>query len=1044
MGLQREPQFTIYNASAGSGKTFTLVRNYIADLVTGKRNFRNVLAITFTNKAVAEMKERIIDTLKGMSTSSLPVKYTAIAQEIKTKTGLTENEIQSRSHQILKNILHNYAGFEISTIDSFTHRILQVFAKDLGIPVNFEVQLEQEEILQEAVDLVLSRAGTDTALTATLINFALTKIDDDRSWDITYDLHKIAKLILDENNFAALDQLRDKDLNDFKEFSEQLKKEVRQFKKERQIVGQDFFKLLDQQQIETTDFIRHPINYFDRVASGIWKKERHPKWAADIENDPPHKKNIASYKKEAIEGIAAEMATLYKKSVDYYYKVDFRNRILKRLSSTSLLSAIEKEVNQIKEERGLLLISEFNKRISDSIKGQPAPFIYERLGERFNAFYIDEFQDTSVLQWENLKPLIAESLSSEKGNLTLIGDAKQSIYRWRGGRAEQFMALSAQENPFFVDKYIENLPKNYRSSETIVNFNNNFFTFSANYLNTEAYRILFEQASQAPAICEEGLVDIRFIAAANVEEKNEIYPTEVYNIILELKEKYPKHYPLYQDICILTRKKKEAQVLANFLTEKDIPIVSSESLLVKNSPVVHFIINLMSFSLRPQDKTLKFEILDFLYSQLQPPLSSFRFIHPKLHKDGNSFFATLKEEGYTFNLRKFEQLSLYDAVEYGLREFKLVGEADAYIQFFLDFIYEYTQRHIGGISEFLELWELKKEKLAIVTPEGNNAVQIMTIHTAKGLEFPIVIYPYANSKVNDTTKDVLWIPMEETAKIPIINTTVSKNFSCYGGSAQTRYEQLLAEKEMDEMNVLYVALTRSQEQLYILSQLEKPNTKSGEYPKTYSSWFQLFLKDQKLWEEEKTHYQFGAIQLPKAWKNNGEKEPPKKEFISSSPEDHEITVVTKSGELWDSNQEKALERGNLIHQLLKTVKTSSDITPTLERAILSGALAQTEADELRNLLERIVYHDELKSYYTDEYAIYTEKEILTQRQFKRLDRLCIKKDRAVIIDYKTGDFAAPHVQQIQEYAAAIKDFGYTVENKFLVYIGEEIISKKVE
>ncbi len=1043
MKASRKPQFVIYNASAGSGKTFTLVRNYIADLLTGKRNFRNILAITFTNKAVAEMKERIIDTLKGMSTSPLPSAYIAIFKEIKIKTGLPTNEIQSRSAQILNTILHNYAGFEISTIDSFTHRILQIFAKDLNIPANFEVQLEQDEILGEAVDLLISRAGSDIELTEALIDFALTKTDEDRSWDITKDLNDIAKLILNENNFKPLDQLREKDLKDFKAFQKQLRKRIQKLKKERRIAGQAFFKLLNQNQLEESDFYHYTITHFSRIAAGDWKKEGHPKWAEDIVNTPPYKKSTAEDRKKTINEISREIADLQQQSENCYYQVEFCKRILKRLSSTSLLSAIEKEVNQIKEERGLLLISEFNKKISKSIKGEPAPFIYERLGERFTTFYIDEFQDTSVLQWENLKPLIAESLSAENGCLTLIGDAKQSIYRWRGGRAEQFMALSAGENPFFVNQYIENLPKNYRSSETIVNFNNDFFDYSARFLHSEAYRRLFNHARQEPAVHKKGLVDIRFIDTANREEEDEIYPEQVYAIIEELSNKYPKDYPLYRDICILVRKKAEAVAIANYLTEKEIPIISSESLLVKNSLVVSFLINLMDFSIRSHDKALKFEILDFLYEQDPPADSSFAFIHSRLDRNGSSFFSTLQEE-YDFNLQKFEQLPLYDAVEYSLRQFHLIQEVDAYVQFFLDFIYEYTQRHIGGISEFLEYWKLKKEKLAIVTPEGNNAVQILTVHKAKGLEFPIVIYPYAHTRIDDTQKDNIWIPMAEGDKIPMVNTTVSSDFLYYGEIPKALYQRLLTEKEMDAINVLYVALTRPKEQLYILTKRETPNQKSGTYPNTYASWFQTFLQHQKIWKEEKTQYRFGRLPIPQSPPPSATSSKTINSFISSAPEEHQITIVTKSGELWDSEQEAAIERGNLIHQLLTTIKTTSDIPLTLQHGLSSGSIAKEEQKQLQSILQKIVLHDRLMPYFSDQYTIYTEKEILTHGQFKRLDRLCIKENKAVIIDYKTGDPNPSHSLQIEDYAKAIKSFGYTIEYKFLVYISEEIKVRQVK
>ncbi len=1039
--MQQTPQFIIYNASAGSGKTFTLVKNYIADLLLGKRGFRNILAITFTNKAVAEMKQRIVETLKGISTIPLAKEHHPMFEQLQKQTGLPKEEIQHKARVLLTTILHNYAAFEISTIDSFTHRILQVFAKDLHIPTHFEVQLEQEEILQEAVDLVLSKAGTDQELTQTLIEFALSKADQDKSWDITKDLNEIAKLILNENNFAPLAQLRHVSLKDFEELQTQLREKNNTAQKEQETAGHDFFKLLDAHHLSEGDFKKAVIGFFSDLAHGKWKKPSTAKWAQYPEQNPPYNKGLDASKKAIIDSLSPQISDLYQRAEQAYYRVDFHQQILKKLSSTSLLSAIEKEVDQLKTERGLLMISEFNQKISKQIKNEPAPFIYERLGERFNAFYIDEFQDTSVLQWENLKPLISESLSKEAGQLTLIGDAKQSIYRWRGGKAKQFMALSAEKNPFFTKKQIEHLPENYRSSSDIVQFNNAFFTYSAGHLQTEAYRTLFEKSAQRPALQKQGLVDLRFLPAANKEEANESYPKEVLAILTELKAKYPAGYPLYKEVCILVRHKKEGYAIADFLTQNNIPIISAESLLLKNSPTVNFLLNLIQYATRPKDKSLKFELLNYLYPQVISSSTEFQFIHPKLHLEGAAFFEALTPEGFSFDLATFERLPFYDAIAYSLRQFKLTDQADAYVQFFLDFVYEYTQRHTGGMAGFLDLWELKKDKLTIVLPEGNDAVQIMTIHKAKGLEFPIVIFPYADSEIYDTRKDNLWIPMGKEHKIPYVNTSVKKDFVHYGAVPSQLYSQLLLEKEMDAINLLYVALTRPKDQLYILSSREE---KAREKMETFSDWFIAFLKHKNLWNPEQHRYVFGQLPPPKTHEEQTGPTPSVPTFICSAPQDHNIYMVTRSGQEWGSAKERAQLWGNLVHQLLKSIHTAADIAPTLEEATRLGTLAQYEKKSLQRLIEAVVEHPQLQPYFTPQYQSYTEKEILIQNQYKRLDRLCLKDKQAVIIDYKTGTYHPSHALQVNAYANAIQAFGYSIKEKLLVYINTEINVKRVE
>ncbi|MFD2434281.1 UvrD-helicase domain-containing protein [Mesonia maritima] len=643
------------------------------------------------------------------------------------------------------------------------------------------------------------------------------------------------------------------------------------------------------------------------------------------------------------------------------------------------------------------------------------------------------------MQWKNLIPLIDNSLASATGSLSLVGDAKQSIYRWRGGKAEQFMALSQEVNPFSIQQEIIKLPANYRSSKEIVAFNNNFFKHVSQFLSFEPYQYLFQQANQEIIKSSSGYVNLNFIEATNKEEELEVYPQQVLETILNVEEKgYFK-----KDICILVRKKEEGIAIANYLNEHEIPIISSETLLINQSPSVHFIVSLLQFSVRPNDANIKFEVLDFIFENFSTTENHFTFFEARLAANEQAFFDQFTAQSIYFSLAILQRLPLYDAVEYIIRSFSLTAKANAYLQFFLDVIYEFTQKFSSGLSGFLEYWEQKKDKLSIVVPEGENAVQIMTIHKSKGLEFPIVIYPFANQSLSDTRLDNLWIPLEEKPnEIPLAYLAAQKKMLHYSENSSAAYQELLFQNELDALNVLYVALTRAEKQLYIISKLDL-DRKGEEKINTFSGLVINYLKTQQLWKTEKTEYEFGNL----TENNSEEKIELEKEknstFVSTSPADHNLSIITKSGSLWQTRQEEAINRGELVHEILQQIITKNDVSEVLEKFILEGFISTEEKQNFKKLIENVVNHSQLEEYFTDKYEIFNEKEILNKGNFIRLDRLCLLKTNAIIIDYKTGNFSENHVNQINSYAEAISEMNYTVTKKLLVYLNDEVTVKNV-
>ena len=984
------------------------------------------------------MKTRIIESLASFSKPDVTSENNPLLKSIIEETQLSEESIRKKSTEILKSIIHNYAAFEISTIDGFTHRVLRTFARDLGIPMNFEVELSAEEILMEAVDRLINRAGTDKKLTKILVSYTLSKTDDDKSWDISRDLFNISKLLINENHQKPLELLKAKTLEDFQQFSRKLRSDIQIADETLKVSADSFFELIGNNGIQETDFSGQYLpKHFRKLQSGNGSVNFNTKWAEKIEDEPLYPKRASEASKISLDGIQGEIAEIFHASKKAYFQIEFLTEIKKNLVQLSLLNEINREVEEIKKDRNLVLISEFNPIISEQVKDQPAPFIYERLGERYQHYFIDEFQDTSTMQWENLVPLISHNLSGTENNssLTIVGDAKQSIYRWRGGRAEQLINLSNLTNhPFQIEQNVVNLPDNYRSGSEIVNFNNSFFQYAASVLSYPEYSELFKAAIQQPKKGDFGYVNLQFVEAENREKEFEIYPQKILEIIKDQDSKAVNR----RDICILVRKKSEGVAIAEFLNEHSISVISSETLLLEQSQKVLLIVNLLAFSMNSEDDQLKLQIFNYLAEEYLSAEETHKVLVQQLPKNGSEFFDWLSDYQVQFEMEELKRLSLYESVEYIIRSFSLVEKSDAYIQFFLDFVFETTQKTSNSLNDFLEKWEQKKNKLSIVVPETDNAVQIMTIHKSKGLEFPVVIYPFANSELQDTRNDNLWLEINDE-NIPVAYVSASQKMLNWNQNASETYKDLIYKNELDTLNVLYVACTRAAQQLYILSNYhEKPKSSPN-----ISDLLVNYLRHLGTWNDE-LKYEFGNSEKILESRNTENSSISNIHFYSSSTQNKAVHIVTRSGSLWDSKQLEAIEKGEIAHEILARINTFADLDHAISWAVNSAMITSQSKDEITELISGIISHPELKNYYSEDVENLNEKEIITT-EGKRLrpDRINLNGKKITIIDYKTGGFVDTHKKQVSDYATALNAMGYQVEKSLLIYTNNPIIIKNV-
>ena len=1034
--------FKVYNASAGSGKTFNLVKSYLKLLFKNENifAFKHILAMTFTNKAVGEMKDRLLKTLDEFSKTNVLDGKNDMFNLICAELDLSPIQVHTKSKNLLNTIMHNYAAFDITTIDGFNHKLIRTFAYDLDLPVNFEVDLDTDSLLQKAVDNLISKAGTDTTFTKILVAFALEKADDDKSWDITSDLFEMSKKLINENDIPHLNEaFKEKTLEDFEVLKTKLIKQIKVY--EEQIINnaKRILNTFETNQLTKDDFTRGTLfNHFDKAyrldTYGLYNNQLEK----NIEENKVYNKNLDPNKKDIIDQLLSEIGLTYKTIKATVYNLTFLKAIYKNIIPLSVLNAIKTELQSIKDEENKLLISEFNTLISEEIKNQPTPFIYERIGEKFRHYFIDEFQDTSLMQWNNLIPLMenaltGQNLKGEIGTAMIVGDAKQAIYRWRGGKAEQFIELTKQTNPFPVNKDVVQLEYNYRSCKNIVHFNNSFFNYTATTsFRDQDYAELYKDASQKHKISTNGYVNLTFLDYTDNDDKVNQYNTKTLEIINNC---ISNGFSL-KDICILTRKRKDGVSISKYLAENNVAIISSETMLINNSEEVKLITNVLRILENPNNLEVKANILHYI-ANTYDIANKHDFISNALSLNEEVFFKTFNQFEIYFDANSITQLSLYDTVESIARQFKLTDETDAYIQFYLDLVLDYSQKNITDISGFLTYYDNKKDKLSIVSPENQEAVQIMTIHKSKGLEFPVVIFPYADLDIYRDKKSQIWFPLEQKDFNGFSKTliNVNKDLEMFGDQGAVIYNQFKSQQELDQINLLYVALTRPEEQLYIIS---KNETKITE-PNSFSKLFIAYLQDQNIWEDNKYCYEFGNPKRelnPELKKDNTITD---KQFISVDKKDHNIKIITKSGYLWDTNQEDAIEKGNIIHDIMANVKTKEDIPFAVNQAIKDGIINNQQATIITTNINQIVNHSKLTAYYTDQYLIYNEKDIiLSNGQLIRPDRLAIKNDEAIIIDYKTGAVNNKYEQQLQLYTTQLEMMGYKVSKKILVYINENI------
>jgi ATP-dependent exoDNAse (exonuclease V) beta subunit len=1032
--------FFVYKSSAGSGKTYTLVREYLQLALAAPEPdyFRHILAITFTNKAADEMKDRVLKKLAALATPDTGHPTSdPLREELKSNLKLEDAELAHRAAKLLSHILHNYSDFSISTIDKFTHRILATFAHDMRLPVTFNVEVESDELLTEAIDILLQKAGSDEALTKTLVEFAELRADEDKDWRIENSIFQLSKILFDEEGHLHVEELKNLTPTDFENVRKSSAAFCAKYESILKGIAQEALKIIADEGISLDDFYQGKNgigNYFRKISelnfenldgnSYVLKAVGEGIWYTDKKPDTI---------KASIDGVAPLLLECYQQiqnAKEQYHK-DYLlyELVAKNLYAVSVLSEVEKILSEIKTLNNTVHISEFNRLISGVVMYEPAPFIYERIGQRYKHYLVDEFQDTSVLQWLNLLPLLDESLALKHFNM-VVGDGKQAIYRWRGGRVEQFTQLpqifltpallekaSKDNDGIFPELIVQRqqtlernieqrqLDSNYRSKVEVVNFNNEFFSFISSKISG-SYSVIYDNHSQkADAKNTGGLVTLDFIV------DDEEYHQKVFEKTKSVIDELIANGFQMKDIAILTRKNTHASEIARYLLEHEVNVISSESLLLSQSAEVNFLISLLRFLYNSKDNIAEAETLYYLQKSVTGNLH--RYLtehHPQLHAQ---------------TLLKYP---LYEVFEKMVAAF-FKSVPDPYIQFFLDTIHSYTSRNTNDPGEFLQWWEKKKNKISIVVPQGINAVNVMTIHKSKGLEFPAVIYPFAEDEV-DVKRSMLWLDTSGKKELaPMKTALVGANKTLEQTDHAADYTAEVSKTTLDFLNLLYVAFTRPVSRLYVLSPLpEKAKDNISSIPYALKAW----LESKQEWQPDKLSYTIGTA-ANYVSKTEAKENAYRLEQLISSDWREKLLISRNSKKLWE--EDLGITWGNLFHTAISEIFTEKDIQPVLSAMKNEGLLKAEEEKLLEEKITALLNKPDIKPLFIEGLTIKTEADILlTDGTWLRPDRVIINGKQATVIDFKTGKVKPEHQEQLAQYAEKLREMGFEKVEKQLIYI----------
>ena len=1011
-------KFEIINASAGSGKTFTLSSNVIQRILTGKEDsYKKILALTFTNNSANEMKKRILDELRQISID--PWKSKVFLKTSLKKT-FTTNQISKKAKKILNKILHNFSFFQVSTIDKFNHRLIRSFSNDLSLSYDFDLVIDQDEFMEELIKNFIEGLKKDSFLTQTIINHAKSKHSENKTWDISYDLKDLLNIIWDENNYKYLEN-NEMDEEDFKSLKSNLNSKKNIISKKVQKTCFSIDKKIKSRNIDLKCFSYNALpKFLNQVHLFDLKKIEYRSLNNRLLAKTLIKKGFID---SNTENLIAEINPLLNDVFNDISKYKTYANLLNNITLNYLINIISALSKKFQKENNTLLISDFNTIINENISDQPAPFIYEKIGTKFNNYFIDEFQDTSELQWKNLIPLTShsilnEELNEEGGNLFIVGDPKQSIYRWRGAKPETFNELT-KSTPFYLKPYVNNLGKNYRSHKKIVNINNRFFKYVAKQIDVLSVKSIYSELNQDyKAKNNGGYVSVNMIKSSNPKDYDIEAKKKVIKII---REKEKQGFNL-SDIAILCRTNKECNSITSFLINKNLKVNSEELLALSSSKEVLFILDLIRLKINENNLQAKKNLLKYI-SIKKDFRNKHEFISEKIGLTLKNIINDILKIEYSF----FLELDLYQSIQYVISSVDLFDSAAMQVHFLLEEIFDFSNSILSNKESFINYWERKKEKLKVNLIEETNAVKVLTIHKSKGLEFPIVILPYFDYKLSKPDRKI-WIKLSDDDLKGSFLVDFDEHLKFFGTDITKIIDKNNDDMVLENINTMYVSLSRAILENHVIS-------KESDLSSEISSGVLLnsfLLGDTG--SEGKSFFEFGNTKYIKIKEKGNEKTLKKIITVVNNQKFNDINYYFSS-----SNKANS-KFGNLFHKIMSEIEYNFQFEPVINDFFQRGLIDKSDMKRIKEYIKLILNNNKLKCFFDKKNIVYNEREILIPPDKVIIpDKTVFLDNNSIsILDYKTGKKNKEHLDQMKKYIFHLKKANYRVKNAFLVYILDEI------
>jgi ATP-dependent exoDNAse (exonuclease V) beta subunit len=1055
---------TIYSASAGSGKTYKLTSIYLAHLFRSRYSYRKILAVTFTNKATAEMKSRILDHLHKLAVGENSDYLPGLVKS----TGKTEEWIRNESKEILNSILHDFSRFSVSTIDSFFQKVLRAFAREVGLHSGFSIELDHTTILSTAVDEMIASATVDTQLKNWLITYAKSNIEEEKSWNLKDTIISLAEELFKEKykilSFEERSKLEDKKF--LLEYIKKIRLISHSFEKELIAFGKRASEIISEFELTDDLFYRKGQGIPSFVRSMVSGTIKGPNsYVREIASEPPRwstgnpAPQLGTAIGKGLDAILLDAIIFYDKNIVAYNSAV---SVLSNIYALGILSDVLHNVHLITTSENSFLLSDAGELLNLITREDQSPFIYEKVGNRYENFMIDEFQDTSIIQWNNFKPLIENSMAEGNDNL-VVGDVKQSIYRWRNSdwRILGKVLVNMVDN----DRIFSNpLTTNWRSRSNIIKFNNSLFTIIPDQLDkalsdeqlTESFKRIYSEAIQEdPCKKDGGFVRLEFVANNNEQIWQEIVLDRLPVIIESIQDKGYKA----SDIGIIVRDGKEGGLVLNALVnysnkypEKidkyNFNAVSNDSLLLSNSPVIIFIVSVITVVNDPHDYISRAIMLRFfLMSTGDEEAENVSLQSDKLIEGSRAYFP----DGYEDFLERIRQMPLFEATESIIKFFRL-GDYSWNVPFlntFQDYILNFTGSKNADIQTFLDWWEESGKKKSVVLPGNQDAIRILTIHKSKGLEFKVVILPFLSWNLDHmaSKQPVLWVrpdspPFNDLGIVPVkyskdLTNTIFADF----------YKEEKYSVYLDNINLLYVALTRAKDVLYGFS-VDNPRSENtiARVLKNAITSIPEFKDGKEFtlnshYSDENKIFEYGEIT------ENRSDTTDKKDLISSRyfvSQTMESLKLKLHGENYFSSESQAIRKkinyGKVMHEVFEGINTPSDIPNAVRKLVLEGKLSEDDSDEIERRVNEMIKIPKVADWFMPENKVLTEAGILLPSGVtRRPDRVIFKMGKTTIIDFKFGEENSHYSEQVNQYRNLLLDMGYKDIDAYIWYVDKNKI-----